>query len=115
MESVKLLAQADITAATTEQDLYTVSDSKAVVFKAIITNRHSSAVTVRLSHSFGGGATAVGDYRLFDYSIPANSYLEIKNLAATNADVIRIYASHTDVTFAMYGSEFDQANVYIAP
>lgn len=111
MEIVKLIAHADITTATTEQDLYEVPDLKAIVFKVIITNRHNASVTVRLIHSFGGGATATSDYILFDKSIAANEILEIKNLAASNADIIRVYSSHTDVTFAMYGSEFDQQNV----
>lgn len=115
MEIVKNIASADITAATTEQDLYEVPDLKAIVFKLIVCNRHNAAVTVRFSISFGGGSTAVGDYRIYDKSIAANDILEIKNLVATNADVLRIYSSHTDVTFSIQGTEFDQDNVYVAP
>lgn len=115
MEIVKNIASADITSATTEQDLYEVPDLKAVIFKLIVCNRHNSAVTVRFSISFGGGATATGDYKIYDKSVAANDILEIKNLVATNADILRIYSSHSDVTFSIQGTEFDQENVYIAP
>lgn len=111
MEIIKRIAAADITTASTEQDLYEVPDLKAVVGKVFVCNRHNATVTFRLSVSVGGGATVAGDYLFYDESLAANTTKEIKNINATNADIIRIYASHTDVTVSFFGSEFDQENV----
>lgn len=112
MEIVKRIAAADITTASTEQDLYEVPDLKAIAGKVFVCNRNNASITFRLSVSFGGASTVVGDYLYFDETLAANTTKEIKNISASNLDKIRIYASHSDVTFSLFGSEFDQQNVY---
>lgn len=115
MEAIKRLAAIDITTATTEQDLYVVPDAKAAVCKVVVCNRHNAAITYRLSHTYAGDAgSAAGakDFLQYDTTLAANSSAEVKNISMSNADELRAYSSHTDVTFIVYGSEFDQTNVY---
>ena len=116
METIKILGQSN-PAATTETTLYTVPDSKAAVISSIVVcNRDGGNKSFRISVSYGGAATANKDYLYYDTSMTAHESKEIKiGLTLSNADVIRIYASSTDLSFNCFGSEFDQPNVYIEP
>lgn len=113
MEIKKILGQL-AAAAITSEVLYTVPDSKgAVISSMVVCNRSAAAKTFRLAVSYGGAVLANKDYLYYDTSVPANDSLSIViGLTLSNADVIRTYASTADLTFQVYGVEFDQTNVY---
>jgi hypothetical protein len=113
MEVKKILGQA-ATAATTETDLYSVPDSKGAVVSFIsVCNRNASAGTFRVSVSYGGNATANKDYTHYDEAIAAKTHARIDmGLTLSNLDKIRVYASNADMSFQVFGAEFDQTNIY---
>jgi hypothetical protein len=113
-EVKKILGQSN-PAATTETTLYTVPDSKgAVISSIVVCNRDGANKTIRISISYGGVATTNKDYIAYDYSMGAHETKEYKiGITLSNADIIRVYASTTDLSFNCFGAEFDQVNVYI--
>lgn len=113
METKKILGQL-AAAATTSEILYTVPDLKgAVVSSLFVCNRSASAKTFRIAISYGGAVLSNTDYLYYDTAIPANETLAIVlGLTLSNADVVRTYASSADLTFSLYGVEFDQSNVF---
>jgi hypothetical protein len=96
-------------AATTEEELYTVGAStEAVVSTLVVCNRSGSARSYRIAIKPTAATTlAVEHYIAYDVSIPANDSVALTlgiTLAATNA--IRVYASASDsLTFTAFGSE----------
>lgn len=114
METKKILGQL-AAAATTSEILYTVPDLKgAVISSLFVCNRSASARSFRVAISYGGGTLGNNDYIYYDTAIPANETLAIVvGLTLSNADVVRTYASSADLTFSLYGVEFDQPNVFL--
>ena len=101
----KVLGQA-APSATTETDLYTVPGSTSTTISSLMVCNRGSSATFRVSVSVGGGATANKDYLYYDLAIPANDTFGATlgiTLAAT--DVVRVYASTTDLSFAAFGVE----------
>jgi len=113
-EIKKILGQL-AASATTSETLYTVPESKgAVASTLVVCNRAASAKTFRVAVSYGGAVLSSTDYLYYDVSIPANETLTVTiGLTLSNADVVRTYASSADLTFSLFGVEFDQANVYM--
>ncbi len=96
-------------AATTEEELYTVpASTEAVVSTLVVCNRSASARTYRISVK-PTAATAIADehYLAYDVAIAANDSTALTlgvTLAATNS--IRVYASAaSSLTFTAFGSE----------
>ena len=96
-------------AATTEEELYTVGAStEAVVSTLVVCNRSGSARSYRIAIKPTAATTLAAEhYIAYDVSIPANDSVALTlgiTLAATNA--IRVYASASDsLTFTAFGSE----------
>lgn len=105
-QTYKVLGQ-DAPAATTNEDLYTVPSGKsAVISTLIICNRAATAATFRLAVRPGGATIANQHYIAYDVAIAANDTTCLTlglTLAAT--DVVTVYASNANLSFAAYGSE----------
>jgi hypothetical protein len=102
----KVLAQS-APAATTDTDIYTVGAGKQAVISTItIANRSASARTYRIAIRPAGATLANEHYIAYDVIIPASDTVSLTlgiTLAAT--DVITVYASTTDLSFGIFGSE----------
>lgn len=105
-DTLKVLAQSN-PLATTLTDAYTVGSGKsAVVSTLVVCNRSSSSRTFRVSVAIAGAANANSQYLYYDVTIEGNSTFTATlgiTLAAT--DVVRVYASTTDLTFSLFGVE----------
>jgi hypothetical protein len=93
--------------ATTETDLYTVpASTSAVASSVIVCNRSAVLSTFRISIAVGGGATANKDYIYYDLPIGANdTFIATIGVTLATTDVVRVYASNTNLSFSLYGSE----------
>jgi len=93
--------------ATTETDLYTVpSVTSSVASSVIVCNRSSVLSTFRISIAVGGGATANKDYIYYDLPIGANdTFIATIGVTLAATDKVRVYASNTNLSFSLYGSE----------
>jgi hypothetical protein len=112
MEVKKILGQA-APSATTETDLYTVPDLKAAVVSSIVVCNRSTSATFRVSVAYGGGATGNKDYLYYDLTIAANeTFIATIGITLSNADKVKVYASSANLSFNLFGAEFDQTNVY---
>jgi hypothetical protein len=104
--SYKVLAQS-APSATTNTDIYTVGAGKeAVVSTITVANRSASARTYRIAVRPSGDTMANQHYIAYDVTIGANDTTALTlgiTLAAT--DVITVYASTTDLSFGIFGSE----------
>jgi hypothetical protein len=94
-------------AATTVTDVYTVpSLTSAVVSTIAICNTNGSGVTVRLSIAKAGAVDTLAQYVLYNQYIDASStYVLTTGLTLAAGDVIRVYASTTNVTVNVFGME----------
>lgn len=96
-------------AATTEEELYTVpADTEAVVSTLVVCNRSASARTYRIAIKPTAATTLADEhYIAYDVAIAANDTTALTlgiTLAATNS--IRVYASaSSSLTFTAFGSE----------
>jgi hypothetical protein len=71
-----------------------------------VCNRSSVLSTFRVSVAVGGGATANKDYIYYDLPIGANdTFIATVGLTLAATDVVRVYASNTNLSFSLYGSE----------
>jgi hypothetical protein len=94
-------------AATTETDLYTVpAATSAVASSVIVCNRSAVLATFRISIAVGGGATANKDYIYYDLPIGANdTFIATIGVTLATTDKVKVYASNTNLSFSLYGSE----------
>ena len=102
----KILGQSS-PSATTETALYTVPSAKSTVVSSIsICNRGSGQTTFRVSISQGGSATANKDYLYYDVILAGNdTFIATIGVTLATTDVVRVYASNTNLSFSLYGSE----------
>ena len=93
--------------ASLETILYTVpSATSAIGSSIIIANRGTSVATFRVSISVGGVATTNKDYIYYDLPIGANdTFIATIGITLATTDVVRVYASNTNLSFSLYGSE----------
>lgn len=105
-ETAKVLAQVS-PAATTLTTLYTVpSSTSTVVSSIIICNSNSSTVTFRVSVAVAGAADNVKQYLYYDLPLLANdTFIATIGCTLATTDVVRCYASSTNVSFQMFGIE----------
>ena len=93
--------------ATTNTDVYTVGSGKqAIVSTITVANRSASAVTYRIAIRPAGDTLANEHYIAYDVTLLANDTTVLTigvTLAAT--DVVTVYASTTDLSFNIFGSE----------
>lgn len=102
----KVLGQA-APLATTETDLYTVTDGAECVCSSIVVcNRAVTSATFRVSISVGGGATQNKDYIYYDVTVSGNNtFIATVGLTLKSPDKVRVYASTANLSFSIYGSE----------
>ena len=101
----KILGQ-QAPAATTATDLYSVSTLNAIASSIIICNRGATQATFRVSISAGGAATSNKDYIYYDLLIAANdTFIATIGVTLSSGDVVRVYASSSNLSFSLYGSE----------
>ena len=93
--------------ATTETLLYVVpSTTTAIGSSIIIANRGTSVATFRVSIAVGGLTTTNKDYLYYDLPIGANdTFIATIGITLATTDVVRVYASNTNLSFSLYGSE----------
>jgi hypothetical protein len=93
--------------ATTETALYTVPAATSTIASSVIVcNRSTVLSTFRISIAIGGAATTNKDYIYFDLPIGANdTFIATIGVTLAATDVVRVYASNTNLSFSLYGSE----------
>jgi hypothetical protein len=93
--------------ALTEDLLYAVpAATSAIGSSIIIANRGTSVATFRVSIAVGGAATSNKDYIYYDLPIGANdTFIATIGITLATTDVVRVYASNTNLSFSLYGSE----------
>lgn len=113
METNKILGQSSPAAATLTT-IYTVPDLKgAVVSSLVVCNRTGAAVNFRVAVVEAGGTIANKNYLYYDISCPGNdTFTAVLGITISNADMIRVYNTTADLSFSVFGVEFDQVNVY---
>ena len=102
----KVLGQSSPTA-TTETALYTVpAATSAVASSVIVCNRSAVLSTFRISIAIAGATTAPKDYIYYDLPIGANdTFIATIGVTLATTDVVRVYASNTNLSFSLYGSQ----------
>ena len=93
--------------ATTNTNLYTVPAATSAVISTItVCNTSSAARTFRIAVRPAGAAIAAQHYVAYDVAIAANDTTALTlGLTLATTDIITVYASTTDLTFHVYGSE----------
>lgn len=94
-------------AATTLTDVYTVpSATEAIISSIVVANRGSSDATFRIAARPNGAAVSDEHYIAYDTPILANDVVALSlGLTVDAADVVSVYASNTDLSFGVFGSE----------
>ena len=102
----KVLGQSN-PAATTATSLYTVPASTSTVVSSIsICNLASSSATYRIAVRPAGAALANQHYLAYDVTVGASDTTIITvGLTLATTDVITVYSSTANLSFAAFGSE----------
>jgi hypothetical protein len=102
----KVLAQS-APSATTNTDVYTVGSGKqAIVSTITVANRSATARTYRIAVRPAGATLANQHYIAYDVSVLANDTTALTlGITLTATDVVTVYASTTDLSFGIFGSE----------
>ena len=102
----KVLAQS-APSATTNTDIYTVGAGKQAIISTItVANRSASARTYRIAIRPAGATLANQHYVAYDVTLAANDTTALTlGITLTATDVITVYASTTDLSFGIFGSE----------
>jgi hypothetical protein len=93
--------------ATTNTDVYTVGAGKqAIVSTITVANRSASARSYRIAVRPAGATLANQHYIAYDVAIAANDTTALTlGITLTATDVVTVYASTTDLSFGIFGSE----------
>jgi hypothetical protein len=102
----KVLAQS-APSATTNTDIYTVGSGKQAIISTItVANRSATARTYRIAVRPAGATLANQHYLAYDVTIAANDTTALTlGITLTATDVVTVYASTTDLSFGIFGSE----------
>ena len=102
----KVLGQSN-PAATTATTLYTVPSSTSTVVSSIsICNLASSSATYRIAVRPAGATLANQHYLAYDVTVGASATTIITvGLTLATTDVITVYSSTANLSFAAFGSE----------
>jgi len=105
-DSIKVLGQLSPVAATLST-LYTVpAQAQTTVSSITACNTGSSPVTIRISVAVANAADNVKQYIYYDYVVGAkDTLLIIIGMTLNESDVVRVYASSTNVAFNIFGVE----------
>jgi hypothetical protein len=101
----KVLAQA-APAATTETTLYTAA-APAVISTITVCNQAGSAGTYRIAvRPSADGSTTQKHWIVYGATVPASDSIMLTvGLTLASGDLVRVYASSADMSFAAFGSE----------
>jgi len=93
--------------ATTDTDVYTVGSGKqAIVSTITVANRSATARTYRIAIRPAGATLANEHYIAYDVAIgPTDTTALTLGITLTATDVVTVYASTTDLSFGIFGSE----------
>jgi hypothetical protein len=93
--------------ATTATDVYTVGSGKQAIISTItVANRSASARTYRIAIRPAGATLANQHYIAYDVTVAANDTTPLTlGITLQATDVITVYASTTDLSFGIFGSE----------
>lgn len=93
--------------ATTNTDVYTVGAGKqAIVSTITVANRSATTRTYRIAIRPAGATIANSQYLAFDVAIAGNDTTVLTlGITLQATDVVTVYASTTDLSFGVYGSE----------
>ena len=102
----KVLGQSN-PSATTATTLYTVPSSKEAVVSSIsVCNLASSSATYRIAIRTAGASLANQHYLAYDVTVGASDTTIITvGLTLATTDVITVYSSTANLSFAAFGSE----------
>ena len=103
----KVLAQS-IPSATTETTLYTVPSSTSTVVSTVsICNQAGTAGTYRIAvRPAADATTATKHWIVFGATVAANDSIMLTlGLTLAAGDVVRVFASSANMSFAAFGSE----------
>lgn len=105
-DTSKVLGQLN-PSATTLTDLYTVPAlTTAVVSGICVANTNSTAASFRISIAVAGAANNIKQYLYYDLPINGNdTFIVTTGITLGAADVIRVYASNTNLVFNAFGIE----------
>lgn len=105
-DSIKILGQLSPTA-TTLSDIYTVpAQAQTTVSSVVACNTGASPVTIRIATAEAGATNNVKQYLYYDYVLPAKDTLALViGITLNETDVVRVYASATNVAFNIFGVE----------
>lgn len=102
--SYQTLGQANPGASLTA--LYTVPGATQAIVFVTASNKEAAANTIRVKVAPAGAADDPDHDVLFDFSVPANdTYVHPVPLFMDATDVLRVFASDTNVTFQAQGVE----------
>jgi len=93
--------------ATTATTLYTVPSATSTVVSTItVCNQASTAGTFRLAVRPAGASLAAQHYLAYDTPIAANDTVALTlGITLATTDVVTVYASSANMSFAAFGSE----------
>ena len=102
----KVLAQSN-PSATTATTLYTVPSSTSTVVSTVtVCNQASTAGSYRIAVRPAGASLAAQHYAAYDVPIAANDTTALTlGITLATTDVVTIYASSANMSFAAFGSE----------
>lgn len=102
----KILGQS-APAATTETALYTVpAATETIISTIVVCNRAATTATYRIYVAANGAAAANNQYLVYDATILGNQTIALTlGVTMDAADVLRVYASNTNLSFSAFGSE----------
>ncbi len=105
-QTLKVLGQSS-PAAITLTALYTVPSATSTTVSSItVCNTNATAQTFRISVAVGGAADAISQYLYYDLPIAANdTFVATMGVSLAATDVVRVYASTTNMTFQAFGVE----------
>lgn len=106
METVKVLAQTNPSAATLT-DSYTVpANTSTVVSSIVVANRSAVATSFRISVAPNGAADSNEQYLYYDIPIAGNdTFVATIGVTLDAADVIRVRATLATLSFNTFGVE----------
>lgn len=93
--------------ATTDTNVYTVpSSTEAVISTITVCNRASTTSTYRIAIRPDGASIGNQHYVVYDSTVGASDSVCLTlGLTLNAADVITVYASSTNLSFGVFGSE----------
>jgi hypothetical protein len=105
-DQIKVLGQLSPSATTTET-LYTTPDlTQTTVSSLVICNRNSGNQSFRISIHVAGAGTDNKQYLYYDKEITSNNTITVViGITLNQADVVKVYASNSDLSFNMFGVE----------